>query len=56
MGQLTVSTPPVPQPLQAGILWEDDLEKLALAHARACPSGPSSSGSWHVTGLRRPLR
>jgi hypothetical protein len=56
MGQLTVSTPPVPQPVQARILWEDDLAELALAHARACPSGPSSSGSGHVTGLRRPLR
>ena len=35
MGQLTVSTPAVPQPVQAWILWEDGVEELVQAHAIA---------------------
>ena len=35
MRQLTVSTPAVPQPVQAWILWEDGVEELVQGHATA---------------------
>src|ERR1035441_2499648 len=35
MGQLTVSTPAIPQQVQAWVLWEDGVEELVQAHAVA---------------------
>ena len=35
MGQLTVSTPAIPQPVQAWVLWEDGVEELVQGHAIA---------------------
>jgi hypothetical protein len=35
MGQLTVSTPAIPQQVQAWVLWEDGVEELVQAHAIA---------------------
>jgi len=35
MGQMTVSTPAVPQRVHAWILWEDGVEELVQAHAIA---------------------
>ena len=35
MGQQTVSTPAVPQRVQAWVLWEDGVEELVQGHAIA---------------------
>ena len=35
MGQLNVTTPAVPQRVQAWVLWEDGVEELTQAHAIA---------------------
>jgi len=35
LGQLTISTPAVPRPVSAWIVWEDGVEELVPAHAVA---------------------
>jgi hypothetical protein len=48
MGQLTVSTPAIPQQVQAWVLWEDGVEELEAA-------GPQKSRSVLPIGHPHPV-
>lgn len=47
MGQLTVSTPAVPQRVHAWVLWEDGVEELMETQATAWTKRAVRSGSVH---------